>query len=99
MTDLLEVSGPASLTALVSALAPDHPRPLGNIASVWLDGEAVFAVAQYDAAERWPFLISVQCTSLGRDDDVRRQATRVIHRLGRVGWTVRHAHADDRAIA
>lgn len=99
MTDLLEVSGPASLAALVSALAPDHPRPLGSIASVWLDREAVFAVVHYDAAEQWPFLISVRHTSLGRDGDVRQQSTRVIRRLSLAGWTVRYAGADTRAIA
>ncbi|MDX1875043.1 hypothetical protein SBI67_23225 [Mycolicibacterium sp. 120266] len=99
MTDFLEVSGPASLAALVSALSPGHPRPLGSIASVWLDGEAVFAVARYDATEQWPYLISVQHTSLGHDGDIRRQSTQVIRRLGRVGWTVRHADGDDRAIA
>jgi hypothetical protein len=99
MTDLLEVSGPASLAALVSALAPDHPRPLGSIASVWLDGDAVFAVARYDATEPWPFLISVRCTSLGHDGDVRRHAQRLRNLLRATGWMVRSAGADARAIA
>ncbi|GAS95440.1 bifunctional uridylyltransferase/uridylyl-removi ng enzyme [Mycolicibacterium canariasense] len=99
MTDLLEVSGPASLAALVSALAPEHPRPLGSIAGFWLDGEAVFAVAQFDAFDDWPFLISIRCTSLGHDGDVRRQAKRLHNQLRAAGWMVRYAGVDTRAIA
>lgn len=99
MTDLLEVSGPASLAALVSALAPDHPRPLGSIASVWLDDPAVFAVAQFDTFDDWPFLISVRCTSVGHDGDVRRHAKRLRDLLRAAGWMVRYAGADTRAIA
>lgn len=99
MTDLLEVSGPVSLAALVSALAPGQPRPLGRIASFWLDDAAVFAVAQFDAADDWPLLISIRATSLGRAGDVRRQSRRIAHRLRTAGWTVRDAYADDRAIA
>lgn len=99
MTDLLEVSGPASLAALVSALAPGDPRPLGTIASFWLDAPAVFAIAQFDACDDWPFVLSVRPTSLGHDSDVRRQSKRITHRLCTAGWTVRAAHADERAIA
>ncbi|MCV7358174.1 hypothetical protein [Mycolicibacterium fluoranthenivorans] len=99
MTDLLEVSGPASLAALVSALAPGQPRPLGHIASLWLEHRTVFAVAHFDALEYWPFTISVQPTSLGHAGDVRRESKRLSHRLRSAGWTVRHARTDDRAIA
>ncbi len=100
MTDLLEVSGPASLAALVSAAAPDHPRPLGKIASFWLADQSVFAVAQLDTtAEQDSYLICVQQTSIGRYSDVRRQSRRMTHHFRANGWAVRHATADDRAIA
>lgn len=99
MTDLLEVSGPSSLAALVSALAPGQPRPLGRLASFWLDDSSVFALAQFDAGDDWPFLISVQPSSLAVDSDVRRQSKRMTHRLRISGWDVRRARLDDRAIA
>lgn len=100
MTDLLEVSGPASLAALVSAAAPDQPRPLGRIASFWLDDQAVFAVAQFDTTtDHDSYVICVQPTSVGRYSDVRRQSRRMTHHFRANGWAVRHATAEDRAIA
>ena len=100
MTDLLEVSGPASLAALVSAAAPDQPRPLGRIASFWLDDNAVFAVAQFDAtAHQDSYLVCVQPTSIGRYSDVRHQSQLLMQHFRASGWAVRQAIADDRAIA
>jgi hypothetical protein len=100
MTDVLEVSGPASLAALVSAAAPDQPRPLGRIVSFWLDDHAVFAVAQFDTTtDHDAYLICVQPTSIGRYSDVRRQSRLMMQHFRANGWAVRQAIADDRAIA
>ncbi|QFG08860.1 scaffolding protein [Mycobacterium phage MalagasyRose] len=95
MTCFVEVSGPDSLAALVTALAGDPAAVAGDVASLPAP-DGVTVVAQFDEvdADTWPYLISVDADS-GAEAEVRA----IAERLRPTGWAFRAFVDDDQLVA
>jgi hypothetical protein len=101
MTEWIELRGPESLAALLSVIAPDVDLSTGADVASFSPREGIAVSVQYDEvdADTWPYMVTIETTEDGLDDEQRRQTLAMCDRLRPMGWQFRAIDEDDLVIA